>query len=54
MKPGDVLWIDEAGLLDVRSMSGVFNIAKQHEAKVVLSGGLDSIHLRVGERLYGY
>lgn len=33
-----VIWIDEAGLLDVRSMNGVFEIAKQHNARVVLSG----------------
>lgn len=33
-----VLWIDEAGLLDVRSLNGVFAIAKQQNARVVLSG----------------
>nr|WP_315860602.1 MobF family relaxase [Rubinisphaera margarita] len=33
-----VLWIDEAGLLDVRSMQGLFRIAKQQQARVVLSG----------------
>jgi conjugative relaxase-like TrwC/TraI family protein len=33
-----VLWIDEAGLLDVRSMNKVFEIAKQQNARVVLSG----------------
>lgn len=33
-----VLWIDEAGLLDVRSMNGVFNIAKEQNCRVVLSG----------------
>lgn len=38
IKPGDVLWVDEAGLLDVRSMSGIFRIAEQQEARVVLSG----------------
>lgn len=33
-----VLWVDEAGLLDVRSMRGVFKIAKEQNARVVLSG----------------
>ncbi len=33
-----VIWIDEAGLLDVRSMNGVFDIAKAQNARVVLSG----------------
>jgi conjugative relaxase-like TrwC/TraI family protein len=33
-----VLWIDEAGLLDVRSMNGVFRIAKEQNCRVVLSG----------------
>ncbi|EAQ79376.1 MobF family relaxase [Blastopirellula marina] len=33
-----VIWIDEAGLLDVRSMNGVFRIAKEQNARVVLSG----------------
>lgn len=33
-----VLWIDEAGLLDVRSMNAVFEIAKQQNARIVLSG----------------
>ncbi len=33
-----VLWIDEAGLMDVRSMNAVFEIAKQQNARVVLSG----------------
>ena len=35
---GDVIWVDEAGLLDVRSMSGIFEIAKRQEARVILSG----------------
>lgn len=33
-----VLWVDEAGLLDVRSMQGIFKIAKAQNARVVLSG----------------
>lgn len=37
-KSGDVLWIDEAGLLDVRTMNAVFAIAKQRHARIVLSG----------------
>jgi len=33
-----ILWIDEAGLLDVRSMNGIFKIAKKQNCRVVLSG----------------
>lgn len=33
-----VIWCDEAGLLDVRSMNGIFAIAKAQNARVVLSG----------------
>lgn len=33
-----VIWVDEAGLLDVRSMNDVFKIAKEQNARVVLSG----------------
>ncbi len=33
-----VLLIDEAGLLDVRSMNGIFGIAKEQNSRVVLSG----------------
>ncbi|QDV81232.1 MobF family relaxase [Planctomycetes bacterium TBK1r] len=33
-----VLWIDEAGLLDVRSMNGIFKIASEQKARVILSG----------------
>lgn len=33
-----VIWIDEAGLVDVRSMNAVFKVAKQQNARVVLSG----------------
>jgi len=33
-----VLWVDEAGLLDVRSMRELFKIAKQQNARIVLSG----------------
>lgn len=35
---GQVIWIDEAGLLDVRAMNGVFDIAKANDCRVVLSG----------------
>ncbi|MEO0531867.1 MAG: MobF family relaxase, partial [Planctomycetota bacterium] len=35
---GQVVWIDEAGLLDVRAMNAVFDIAKAQNARVVLSG----------------
>lgn len=33
-----VLWVDEAGLLDVRSMKGIFAVAKEQNCRVVLSG----------------
>lgn len=33
-----VLWIDEAGLLDVKSMNGIFRVAKEQNCRVVLSG----------------
>ncbi|TWT41391.1 MobF family relaxase [Botrimarina hoheduenensis] len=33
-----VLWIDEAGQLDVRTMNGIFDIAKAQNCRVVLSG----------------
>ena len=34
----DVLWIDEAGLIDTRSMLGIFSVAKQRQARIVLAG----------------
>ncbi len=33
-----LLWVDEAGLLDVRAMNEIFNIAKDQNCRVVLSG----------------
>jgi ATP-dependent exoDNAse (exonuclease V) alpha subunit len=33
-----VMWIDESGLLDVRSMNGIFDIAAEQNCRVVLSG----------------
>ena len=33
-----VLWVDEASLLDVRAMNGVFKIAQDQNCRVVLSG----------------
>ncbi|GAB5407156.1 MAG: hypothetical protein Aurels2KO_53870 [Aureliella sp.] len=38
IQSGDVILIDEAGLLDTRSMLGVFTVAKQRGARVLLSG----------------
>jgi len=35
---GGVLWIDEAGLLDQRTMGRLFELAGQMEARIVLSG----------------
>ena len=33
-----VIWIDECGLLDVRSLGGVFEIAERNNVRVILSG----------------
>ncbi|WP_425400410.1 MobF family relaxase [Aeoliella sp.] len=33
-----LIWVDEAGLVDVRSMNAVFTIAREQNARVVLSG----------------
>jgi conjugative relaxase-like TrwC/TraI family protein len=33
-----VLWVDEAGLLSVKDMKRIFDVAKQQDARVVLSG----------------
>ena len=38
LKSGDVIWIDEASMLDTRSMSSIFQFAKATEARIVLSG----------------
>lgn len=35
---GQVIWIDEAGFLDVRTMNALFDLAEQHDARIVLSG----------------
>jgi conjugative relaxase-like TrwC/TraI family protein len=35
---GNVLWIDEAGLLGTRQMAKVFDLAKHIDARVILSG----------------
>jgi conjugative relaxase-like TrwC/TraI family protein len=35
---GAVLWVDEAGLLSVREMNHLFQIAEEQDARVVLSG----------------
>jgi conjugative relaxase-like TrwC/TraI family protein len=35
---GQVIWIDEAGLLSVKDMKRLFDVAKQQEARVILSG----------------
>jgi ATP-dependent exoDNAse (exonuclease V) alpha subunit len=35
---GQVLWIDEAGLLGARAMAQVFDLAEKFDARVVLSG----------------
>jgi conjugative relaxase-like TrwC/TraI family protein len=35
---GQVVWVDEAGLLSVKDMKRLFDVAKAQEARVVLSG----------------
>ena len=35
---GEVIWIDEAGLLGTKTMKQVFDLAKKLDARVVLSG----------------
>jgi ATP-dependent exoDNAse (exonuclease V) alpha subunit len=35
---GEAIWIDEAGLVGVRTMSKVFDLAKKLDARVILSG----------------
>ncbi len=35
---GQVLWIDEAGLLSARQMRGIFQLAEQQNCRVILSG----------------
>jgi len=35
---GGVLWVDEAGLLGVKTMRRLFEVAEKHDARVVLSG----------------
>jgi conjugative relaxase-like TrwC/TraI family protein len=35
---GQVLWVDEAGLLSVKDMKRLFDVAKKQDARVVLSG----------------
>ena len=35
---GQVIWIDEAGLLGTKTMAGVFDLAERLDARVILSG----------------
>jgi conjugative relaxase-like TrwC/TraI family protein len=35
---GQVLWIDEAGLLSARQMHGIFQLAEKQDCRVILSG----------------
>ncbi|MCE0496494.1 MAG: AAA family ATPase [Methylacidiphilales bacterium] len=35
---GQVLWIDEAGLLSARQMRGIFQLAERQDCRVILSG----------------
>jgi conjugative relaxase-like TrwC/TraI family protein len=44
---GQVLWVDEAGLLSVKDMKRLFDVAKDKEARVILSGDAKQ-HFSVG------
>lgn len=35
---GQVLWVDEAGMLSTRSMQRLFEVARQQECRIILSG----------------
>ena len=35
---GQVLWVDEAGLLSVKDMKRLFDVAKQQNARILLTG----------------
>lgn len=35
---GQVIWVDEAGMVDNKSMNGIFEIAKNNNARLVLTG----------------
>lgn len=41
---GQVLWIDEAGLLSVKDMKRLFDVAKEQNARVILSGDTAQHH----------
>ncbi len=44
---GQALWVDEAGLLSVKDMKRLFDVAKRQEARVILSGDAKQ-HFSVG------
>ncbi len=37
---GQVLWVDEAGLLSVKDMKRLFDVAKEQNARVILSAAI--------------
>jgi conjugative relaxase-like TrwC/TraI family protein len=41
---GKIIWLDEAGMVGVKDMNRVFEIAKQHECRVILSGDTRQHH----------
>lgn len=41
---GNVIWVDEAGLLSSKQMNTLFDIAKKHSARVILSGDTRQHH----------
>ena len=54
---GQVLWVDESGLLSVKDMKRLFDVVKQQDARILLTGDSDQHHavtrgdaLRVLER----
>jgi conjugative relaxase-like TrwC/TraI family protein len=38
---GQVLWVDEAGLMSVKDMKRLFDVAKEQDARVILSGDVN-------------
>lgn len=38
IRPGDVLWVDEAGLLGSKTLGEVFDLAERTDARVILQG----------------
>jgi hypothetical protein len=43
-RPGDVVVLDEAGLVDADAMKSILEFAAEHEVRLVLSGDYDQFH----------